>query len=246
MRSSGLGSRFIPVTLARLLATFERPWWICGGWALDLFLDRETRRHDDLDVALLRRDQLAPHDHLSGWDLRYATPEHALERWDGRRLDPPIHGIWARRSDDAAAPWTCEFLLNEERDGHWVYPRDDTVSDRSMRSVWTGTVFRSCDLRSCCSTSRVSVRRRTTPTSPLPSLTFSGRCALAASSACGVRRSASLALASLSGAISGDEFHIIPLDAECLLARRSHGGQLVASRVACSKSGNPHGYAGFG
>jgi hypothetical protein len=50
-----------------------------GGWALDLFLDRETRRHDDLDVALLRRDQGAPHDHLRGWDLRYATAEHALE-----------------------------------------------------------------------------------------------------------------------------------------------------------------------
>jgi hypothetical protein len=31
--------------LARLFATFEKPWWICGGWALDLFLDRETRCH---------------------------------------------------------------------------------------------------------------------------------------------------------------------------------------------------------
>jgi hypothetical protein len=116
-----------PGEFARLLATFERPWWICGGWALDLFLDRETRRHDDLDVALLRRDQGALHDHLRGWDLRYATAEHALEPWDGRRLDSPIRGIWARRSDGAATPWTCEFLLNEESDGHWVYPGNDTV-----------------------------------------------------------------------------------------------------------------------
>jgi Aminoglycoside-2''-adenylyltransferase len=117
-----------PDDLGRLLFGFERPWWICGGWALALFLDRETRRHDDLDAALLRRDQLALYDHLRGWDLRYATPEHALERWDGRRLDPPIHGIWARRSDEAAAPWTCEFLLNEEGGGYWIYGRDHAVT----------------------------------------------------------------------------------------------------------------------
>jgi Aminoglycoside-2''-adenylyltransferase len=117
-----------PHDLARLLSSFERPWWICGGWALDLFLDRETRRHDDLDVALLRRDQVELRDHLGGWDLRYATPGHTLEAWDGRRLDPPIHGIWARRSVGAAAPWTCEFLLNEEKGGHWVYGRNDAVT----------------------------------------------------------------------------------------------------------------------
>jgi hypothetical protein len=117
-----------PDELAPLLSRFDKPWWICGGWALDLFLDRETRRHDDLDVALLRRDQLALHDHLSGWDLRFATPEHVLERWDGHRLDPPVQGIWARRSDKATAPWTCEFLLNENAGDDWVYRRDAEVT----------------------------------------------------------------------------------------------------------------------
>jgi aminoglycoside-2''-adenylyltransferase len=125
-----------PADFGRLLSSFERPWWICGGWALDLFLDRETRRHDDLDVALLRRDQLALRAHLHGWDLRYATPEHSLERWDGRRLDPPIHGIWARRSDEPTAPWTCEFLLNEDRDGHWHYGRDDRLT-RPLDAIGT-------------------------------------------------------------------------------------------------------------
>jgi hypothetical protein len=117
-----------PDDLARQLLGFDGPWWICGGWALDLYLNRETRRHDDLDVALLRRDQLALHRHLVGWDLRYATPEHTLEPWDGRQLDLPIHGIWARRSQEDAAPWTCEFLLNEERDDSWVYRRNATVT----------------------------------------------------------------------------------------------------------------------
>jgi hypothetical protein len=77
-----------PQELAEFLASFARPWWICGGWALDLFLDRETRRHDDLDVALLRKDQVALFDYLRAWDLHYATPAHALEPWDGRPPRP--------------------------------------------------------------------------------------------------------------------------------------------------------------
>jgi hypothetical protein len=123
-----------PADLARLLSGLGAPWWICGGWALDLFLRRETRRHDDLDVAVLRRDQPALFRHMRAWDLRYATPEHTLEPWDGQHLEPPIHGIWARRSNEATAPWTCEFLLNEHTDRDWIFPRNEAVT-RSLDEV---------------------------------------------------------------------------------------------------------------
>lgn len=116
-----------PQEVLEFLSSFAAPWWICGGCALDLFLDRETRRHDDLDVALLRHDQLALYHHLHTWDLHYATPEHTLEQWNGQRLDQPIHGIWARRSDKPAAAWTCEFLLNEAQNGEWVFRRNESV-----------------------------------------------------------------------------------------------------------------------
>jgi hypothetical protein len=116
-----------PTDLLGLLAGLGAPWWVAGGWALDLFLGRNTRTHEDLDVALLRRDQLALPRHLRGWDLRYATPEHTLEPWDGSPLELPVHGIWARRAARATAPWSCEFLLNEQRDGYWVYRRDERI-----------------------------------------------------------------------------------------------------------------------
>jgi hypothetical protein len=38
-----------------------------------------------------------------------------------------MHGIWARRATKATAPWTCEFLLNEERNGEWVFRRNEAV-----------------------------------------------------------------------------------------------------------------------
>jgi Aminoglycoside-2''-adenylyltransferase len=120
--------RLRPDDVAALLADLDAPWWIAGGWALDLFLDAETRTHGDIDVAVLRRDQLALHRLLSRWDLRYATPEHTLEPWDGQLLAPPVHGVWARRSPRPGAPWTFEVLLDEHRGDCWVYRRDPAIS----------------------------------------------------------------------------------------------------------------------
>jgi hypothetical protein len=117
-----------------IMQGFRPRWWVCGGLALDLFIGRETRRHDDLDVAVLRRDQALLRSHLRSWDLRYATPEHLLEPWDGGWLAAPIHGIWARRSTDQHAAWTCEFLLNEADNDEWVFRRDDRIR-RSLASV---------------------------------------------------------------------------------------------------------------
>lgn len=116
-----------PADIAEMLHTFQAPWWICGGWAVDLFVGRGTRRHDDLDVAVLRRDQAALHTYLTGWDLRYATEHHTLEPWDGAELGPPVHGIWARRAACPSTPWTCEFLLNESSGDEWIFRRGDRV-----------------------------------------------------------------------------------------------------------------------
>lgn len=116
-----------PRDLPSVLAPLRAPWWVAGGWAIDLFLGRATRRHPDLDVALLRRDQHALHDCLPGWELRYATPEHTLESWPpALTLELPVHGIWARRPKSRG--WTCEFLLDEADGNEWRYRRDPRVT----------------------------------------------------------------------------------------------------------------------
>jgi Aminoglycoside-2''-adenylyltransferase len=45
-----------PDKAATCFAALHVPWWIAGGWAIDLFLGRQTREHEDLDVLILRRD----------------------------------------------------------------------------------------------------------------------------------------------------------------------------------------------
>jgi hypothetical protein len=46
---------FDPSHLLELMRGFAAPWWVAGGWALDLWLGRRTRDHEDLDVAVLRK-----------------------------------------------------------------------------------------------------------------------------------------------------------------------------------------------
>ena len=117
---------FDPAKVVEVMHGCDVPWWVAGGWALDLFLGSETRPHADLDIAMLRRDQAALRDHLKEWDLRYATPDHRLEPWQqGRLLKLPLHAIWARRTPEA--PWLCEFLLSDEAEGCWVFGGSPSV-----------------------------------------------------------------------------------------------------------------------
>jgi hypothetical protein len=109
-----------------LLRDFPARWWIAGGWALELHAGRPLRPHADVDVALLRDDQLALRTHLAGWDVRIA---HAgkLEPWpDGQRVELSRHGLWARRRPDG--PWELEVLLEEHDENAWRYRRDPRIT----------------------------------------------------------------------------------------------------------------------
>jgi hypothetical protein len=40
------------------LSAWSQPWWVAGGGAIDLCIDANPRAHHDIDIAVLRRDQL--------------------------------------------------------------------------------------------------------------------------------------------------------------------------------------------
>jgi Aminoglycoside-2''-adenylyltransferase len=58
-----------PQEVAQFFAPLTVPWWIAGGWAIDLFLGRQTREHEDIDVQILRRDQQVIRALFGAWDL---------------------------------------------------------------------------------------------------------------------------------------------------------------------------------
>jgi hypothetical protein len=69
---------FDPSRLLEVMGDFDAPWWVAGGWALDLWMERHTRPHQDVDVAILRGDQQKLYTSLSQWELYYAAPDHRL------------------------------------------------------------------------------------------------------------------------------------------------------------------------
>jgi Aminoglycoside-2''-adenylyltransferase len=56
IRSAGFG----PVhAVGSLLSGLAVPWWITGGWAIDLAVGHVTRDHADVNVMMLERDEHA-------------------------------------------------------------------------------------------------------------------------------------------------------------------------------------------
>lgn len=59
---------FVELTkLSRLLNDFKQPWFIAGGWAIDLFLEDVTRIHKDIEIAIFSKDQSSLREYLFGW-----------------------------------------------------------------------------------------------------------------------------------------------------------------------------------
>lgn len=115
-----------PARVQVLMRGFAPDWFIAGGWALDLFLGRETRAHRDIEIAIFRQDQLALQDHLRDWNLQIAA-DGQLTAWKrGEFLEPPLHAIHcfsARRE----LPF-LEVLFNESANGVWQFRRRPAIT----------------------------------------------------------------------------------------------------------------------
>lgn len=118
-----------PAPLAEVVAVFAGfpgRWWIAGGYAMELAAGRAYREHGDIDVLLLRRDQLAAHRVLPGWDLWAADPPGTLRPWPaGEVLPRHVHDIWCRERSDG--PWRVQLMLDEADGTDWVSRRDPAV-----------------------------------------------------------------------------------------------------------------------
>jgi hypothetical protein len=116
----------LPVAAVAGLLAGVRPWWIAGGYALELATGRSWREHADIDVLLLREDQALAHRALPGWELWAADPPGTLRPWPpGETLPPAVHDIWCRPGP--ADPWRLQFMLDETDGPDWVSRRDPRV-----------------------------------------------------------------------------------------------------------------------
>jgi hypothetical protein len=115
-----------PERVASLLEGVEAPWYVAGGWAIDLFLGRQRREHGDLEIAV-------PNDRLD--EVLSALPGLEFFVITGRDEATPIalardrleetHQTWGR--EPATGLWRLD-VLREPSDGDtWICRRDASI-----------------------------------------------------------------------------------------------------------------------
>jgi hypothetical protein len=113
-------------------------FWISGGWALDLFLGRQTRPHEDLDISINRRDQSLLRNYLKTWDLQIVDPPNSkiLRPWQvAEYFDHPFYNVWARKK--ISEPWNIQFMLCDFDGFEWIYRRNSKIRGPVTEFSWT-------------------------------------------------------------------------------------------------------------
>ena len=122
------------------VADLPVPWYVAGGWAIDLFVGHVTREQQDVDLVIGRLHQRAVYQHLADRDWYTIVPhpdgligKGTIEPWDGTPLMLPAHQILADDEDGRR----IEFLLSEIDEGLWRSRRNPEVTMPTVRMALT-------------------------------------------------------------------------------------------------------------
>jgi hypothetical protein len=144
--------------IAEVMSAFPAPWALAGGWAVDAWLGRVTREHQDVDPIIF--DQPALFEYLAGWQLighEESKENEGADLWDGRPLFPPAHlhgrppdlsGPLPERFDDSGMRvvfpedgFWLDIQLCEREDQDWILYRDPRLAlpltECIQQSAWS-------------------------------------------------------------------------------------------------------------
>ncbi len=107
-----------PEEAYRRLSASTVDWYVAGGWAIDLWLGRQTREHQDIELAIDRTDFPAWRAYLADF-VFYDAGRGRLRRLDrGDEPDPRHHQVWLR--DPAERVWRMDTFLEARPSGWWT------------------------------------------------------------------------------------------------------------------------------
>jgi hypothetical protein len=117
-----------PGNVAAIFSAYRGRWWLGGGWAIELFVGRPLRPHEDIDIEILRSEVYLVHEVLEGWEVHACRWPNGdvFHLWDGDELLPPdVHDLWCRPGPDA--PWGFQFMVLDDDGDRWTYRRDARI-----------------------------------------------------------------------------------------------------------------------
>ncbi len=112
------------------MKNYPHPWAIAGGWSIDLFLNKVTRHHHDIEIIIFRENQQGLKQYLSGWVFTKVA-NGVISSWDENEWLPlPIHETYAQHKSEK-----IEILLNEKTEDVWVYRRDSRIIRELQKTI---------------------------------------------------------------------------------------------------------------
>ena len=101
---------------------FDRPWWIIGGWSIEVFTG-VSRQHEDMDISILSSDAEAFRLFLGDRWTPWNVDDGWFRPFDDRFTDVrPASQLWVRR--DAQSAWVLDVPLTPDSDGRWTNKRN--------------------------------------------------------------------------------------------------------------------------
>jgi hypothetical protein len=112
-----------PEEVAERLSGVRTPWYVAGGWALDLFRGEQTREHEDLEIAVPQAGFAEVREALDDHDVDVVGEGH---RWPlGSAAFDLTHQTWVR--DRLTGVYRLD-VFREPHDGStWICRRDPSI-----------------------------------------------------------------------------------------------------------------------
>ncbi|WP_121640385.1 nucleotidyltransferase domain-containing protein [Virgibacillus sp. Bac330] len=107
-----------------VMSNFNKDWFFAGGWAIDIFLGKETRDHHDIEIGIFREDQTELKQVFDNWELKKVVKGEFIS-WNNEFLELPVHEIHAINNMNKQK---LEILLNESDADNWRFRRDLRIS----------------------------------------------------------------------------------------------------------------------
>jgi hypothetical protein len=126
-----------PEEVASDLSAAAGAWWICGGWAIDLWAGGQTRAHADTDVGCFRDDLPRLCTTLEDWEFFEAT-DGILRPLGNQTADSSVNSLWCRRR--GSEHWSLQIMIETRRGDRWVFRRDQRIQLPVWELTWTAEV----------------------------------------------------------------------------------------------------------
>lgn len=119
----------------RLLGEIH-PWYITGGWALDVWHGKQTREHEDLEFAVIRND--ADHFRAILHELDFFTVNNGVVEYLPPSADVPsdVWQLWG--GDMLQRCWRVDMMMEPGTRDVWIYKRDQTIQMPRSEAICVG------------------------------------------------------------------------------------------------------------